>query len=392
MRAACLCVLTSLALAACDPAPAPDRDVATKAGEARGARLEATLARRRAERLDADADAASRAAGETQRRSAAMATRIQRTEAALISARARLAMVMARQARLRVTLAKKQQPMVELAAGLQTLGRRPAALTALQPGSLTDIVHLRAVMDSAAPAIRRETRVVRQALARADRLEREARAGFARIAGLSADLAQRRAELAQLLARQRVTAGDRRRAARREAGNALVLAERSRSLDELTARLASDGATRARLAALPGPALRSEAGNAMTLPASFEAAPTTITLPAAGRLVAGFGEDTGGGRRSRGIVLAPLPGAQVTSPADGRIVFADFYRGYDRIVIVDHGAGLTSVLTGLSRTDVAVGDRVVAGQPLGLAGTGDPRLGFEMLRGGTPVNPLRPTR
>jgi len=104
--------------------------------------------------------------------------------------------------------------------------------------------------------------------------------------------------------------------------------------------------------------------------------------------VAGFGAAQDGGASS-GITLAPRPGAQVVSPAAGRVVFAGPYRGYGRIAIIDHDGGWTSLVTGLSRLDVRVGDRLVGGSPLGVAGPGQPAISLELRRDGKPVNPLQ---
>jgi septal ring factor EnvC (AmiA/AmiB activator) len=110
--------------------------------------------------------------------------------------------------------------------------------------------------------------------------------------------------------------------------------------------------------------------------------PAGYQLPVAGRTVAGFGG------ASQGVTLAPRAGAQVVAPAAGRVAFAGPYRGYGRIVIVEHDSGWTSLVTGLARTDVEVGERVVAGGPLGITGQRNPTVTLELRRDGTPVNPL----
>jgi len=98
------------------------------------------------------------------------------------------------------------------------------------------------------------------------------------------------------------------------------------------------------------------------LPALPEAAvlavrpPLRFILPAQGRLVSGFGEIGAGSVRSRGVSIAAAGGAQVVSPAPGRVAFAGLYRGFGQIVIVDHGQGWTSLVTGLARLDARVGD------------------------------------
>jgi septal ring factor EnvC (AmiA/AmiB activator) len=116
-------------------------------------------------------------------------------------------------------------------------------------------------------------------------------------------------------------------------------------------------------------------------------APAGYQLPVAGRAVVGFGAPREGGP-SQGVTLVPRAGAQVVAPAAGRVAFAGAYRGYGRIAIIEHDGGWTSLVTGLARTDVAVGDRLVAGSPLGIAAQRNPAVTLELRRDGTPVNPL----
>ncbi|MBS3927355.1 MAG: peptidoglycan DD-metalloendopeptidase family protein, partial [Sphingomonadales bacterium] len=111
-------------------------------------------------------------------------------------------------------------------------------------------------------------------------------------------------------------------------------------------------------------------------------------LPAAGRLVAGFGETRPGQPQSRGLSILLSGGAQVVAPAAGRVAFAGPYKGYGLIAIIEHGGGWTSLVTGLSELDCRVGDNLVAGASLGRMGPGRPVLGFELRRAGQPVNPL----
>ncbi|MFA9201545.1 MAG: murein hydrolase activator EnvC [Cypionkella sp.] len=177
------------------------------------------------------------------------------------------------------------------------------------------------------------------------------------------------------------------------AERALALAEEARDLDGLIARLDAAGSLRAQLAALPGPLLRPpRPGASEVIPArpsptaSAAAASLGLQLPVTGRIASGFG-DSSGEVRSQGIALAPADGAQVVAPAAGRVAFAGPFRGFDRIVILEHAGGFTSLVTGLARVDVAVGEELVPGAPLGVAGSGRPLVGFELRRAGRPVNP-----
>src|SRR3546814_4737550 len=80
------------------------------------------------------------------------------------------------------------------------------------------------------------------------------------------------------------------------------------------------------------------------------------------------------------------PLAQVVAPTRGRVAFAGEYRGYGRIVIIDHGNGWTTLLAHLDRLSVEVGSIVRQGDPIGTAGRDRPRVIVELRRNGRPVN------
>ena len=73
---------------------------------------------------------------------------------------------------------------------------------------------------------------------------------------------------------------------------------------------------------------------------------------------------------SQGVTLAPRANAQVVAPAAGRVAFSVPYRGYGQIVIIEHAGGWSSLVTGLARSDVSVGEQLVDGAPIGVAGPG----------------------
>jgi septal ring factor EnvC (AmiA/AmiB activator) len=356
---------------------------------------EGRLAEGRAARLAAEAEAATEAAQKTASEAAALAARIQQAEAGIEVARARLTIARDQRARLTARLAAKQEPTARLAAALQTAARRPLALAALQPGSLEDVVHVRAVMASAVPQIRERTAALRAELDRGRALEADAARALAQLREGEGALQERRSALAALEQRQRLASRQARGAALREAERALALAEEARDLDGLVGKLGEVAVLRQELAALPGPVLR-PADLAAALPpepgpaASASApSPGTFQLPVQGRTLLGFGAKRDSGLASTGLTLAPAEGAQVVAPARGRVAFAGAYRGFGRIVIVEHAGGWTSLVTGLARVDVAVGDSVIGGSPLGRASGGTEPVTIELRRDGTPVNPLQ---
>jgi len=354
---------------------------------------QAREAEQRSVRLEREARAVTEAAEKTAREAAALAARIQQAEAGIDAAEARLRLIDGQREALQRRLAERREPLLRLTAALQKLARRPVALSALKPGSLREIVYLSAMLETTLPEVRRRTAALRAEIDRSRRLEREARQALAALQDSEAELAQRRQRLAALETRQRLASRQANSASARESERALALAEDARDLDALVERLDEAADVRAQLAALPGPVLRPAQPQAAVVSAPLPQAtatnpPAGYQLPVSGRTLAGFGSVLDTGLVSKGIAIAPRPGAQVVAPASGRVAFAGPYRGYGRIVIVEHDGGWTSLMTGLARTDVAVGDELVGGAPLGVAGGAAPVINFELRRSGQPVNPL----
>ena len=366
------------------------------------ARVQSQAARSRAEQLETQASSATATADRTSQDAAAVAARIQQAEAETAEKEAQIRLIGVQSARLRANLAQRQQPLVRLTAALELLARRPIVLALFRPGSVIDTVHMRALIDSMIPEVQRRTAALRSEIARGRILQEQMRQAQVALRGEEKVLAERRLALASLETRQRLAARDVSGSADREAERALALAEQARDLGSLVDNLGKEDDLRAKLAALPGPMMRPDrpeqaaASTQLAQDAALAASPPAppvptplpgYMLPLTGRLVAGFG-DASQGARSRGISIATQPGAQVVAPAAGRVAFAGPYRGYGQIVILAHDDSWTSLITGMAEVNVRVGDVLVAGAPLGVAGPGRPVLTLELRHDGEPVNPL----
>ena len=118
--------------------------------------------------------------------------------------------------------------------------------------------------------------------------------------------------------------------------------------------------------------------------------PGSLVRPVAGPLVARFGEVDATGSRAKGILIQTRPGATVLAPYDGQVIYRGPFRSYGEILIIQHGGGYHSVLAGLGRSDAAVGQWVLAGEPVGAMGSpqdGKARLYVELRRDGHPIDP-----
>jgi septal ring factor EnvC (AmiA/AmiB activator) len=95
----------------------------------------------------------------------------------------------------------------------------------------------------------------------------------------------------------------------------------------------------------------------------------------------------------KGIDFESAVGTPVQAVAAGSVAFAGWFRGYGRLVILDHGDRYFTIYGHLDRIAVSVGQSLAARQILGAAGdTGSlvgPRLYFEVRRGEKPLDPRR---
>lgn len=118
-------------------------------------------------------------------------------------------------------------------------------------------------------------------------------------------------------------------------------------------------------------ALAAALAGASALPASANAAPPRLRWPVTGTVLRGFREPDAAGVRRPGLVLLAAPLAVVTAPAAGPVRYAGPFLDYGYVVALEPQPGLVVVLAGLSRLEVATGDRVAEGALLGLLG-GEP--------------------
>jgi murein hydrolase activator len=94
----------------------------------------------------------------------------------------------------------------------------------------------------------------------------------------------------------------------------------------------------------------------------------------------------------RGIDIGARAGEAVRAVSDGEAVYADWYKGYGKLIILDHGSGFYTLYGNLSHVDVKKGERVAQSQVIGQAGdtgsTKGSKLYFELRRNGEAQDPL----
>ncbi len=119
-----------------------------------------------------------------------------------------------------------------------------------------------------------------------------------------------------------------------------------------------------------------------------------LRLPIKGVLVNRFGaRRSEGGPQWKGLFIRAPTGQEVRAVAGGRVVFAEWMRGFGNLLIVDHGSGYLTIYGNNESVLKAVGDPVRTGDVVATVGAtgGNPESGlyFEIRHQGRPFDPLK---
>lgn len=117
-----------------------------------------------------------------------------------------------------------------------------------------------------------------------------------------------------------------------------------------------------------------------------------LKMPVSGTITARYGMTRADGPSWKGIFIRTEPGAAVHAVANGRVVFADFLRGFGKLIIIDHGNRYMTIYGNAQSLTKRTGDNVALGDTIAKAGnTGENTetgLYFEVRHNGRAYNPL----
>jgi len=119
-----------------------------------------------------------------------------------------------------------------------------------------------------------------------------------------------------------------------------------------------------------------------------------LPWPADGKVASSFGDSYAGGKLSfNGLLINTDEASDVKAVHYGRVVFANWLRGFGLMTILDHGDGYMTLYGHSSSLYTSPGDWVEAGEAIAQAGrtggTDNPAVYFEIRHNGKPDNPRR---
>lgn len=315
----------------------------------------------------------------------------------------------ARQRTAEAALARRQSEVGRLLAATYQSGAPGAlrlALSGEDPGESARRLHYAALVSQAAA---RALDAHRARVAELGALRKAAREEAAALEAIEREQRSERGRLAsERRERQKVMdriAGELRRGRREMQLLQADEARLSRVIEEIARTLAARpvppraAAQRpAAMRAAPSPPAAPGREPAATLaPAAvdaFSALRGRLRPPVRGELVARFGAEGSKGRALRsGVFFRAAAGEPVRAIAGGRVVFADWMRGFGNLIIVDHGESYLSVYGNNEALLKRPGEAVAAGETLATAGAtgGNEETGlyFELRHVGKAFDPMQ---
>ena len=335
-----------------------------------------------------------------------MLRKIRNHEQAIESAEETLANLEAeREARL-TELASRRQDFYSTLAALQRIAFRPRAAMLATEHSPIDTLRGAMLLSTALPAVENKARAVENFLAELQILSRSIEEEREDLNAATATLKQERLRLSDLIERKQdalsITEAERQAAEARAA----ELARKAETLRQLMALATKEAQAEDQAASgddadsLDGASPSASQQAARTLdapsPVRFLAEEKAqLLLPIDGTITARFGQPIARGpnrgQPAKGLTIRAKSSAQVVAPFDGKVVYAGSFRSYGQILIIDHGGRYHTLLAGLHEISAAVGQWVLAGEPIATMSPLDnqqPELYLELRRTGEAIDPL----
>ena len=329
----------------------------------------------------------------------AIASEVQALERRLSAIETRLVNLREDEAETVADLDTRRVALSDILAALQSLERNKPPAVLVRPDDAVEAARSAMLLGSVLPELETQMAGLRVQLSALTEVRENIEREQADLAATSESLATEEANLDALITERGEVArqlAEQAQSDRREVAGYAAEAENLRGLiNRLTRQFSS-----------AFPILR-PSPNAPPVVSRFAEAIGNLRLPAAGRLLAHFGDTLEPGTHSQGVAVATRPGARVTAPFDSEIVFAQSYRGYGQLLILSPGDGYLILMSGLARIDGVVGQQLLAGEPVGIMGSeilapnvrrwavssdrveeGEPVLYLEMREDGEPVDPL----
>jgi septal ring factor EnvC (AmiA/AmiB activator) len=342
-----------------------------------------------------------------------VAARVRGVEGRISDTESRLRTLDQRETLIRNSLDARRAETTEVLAALQRAGRRAPPALMVRPEDALQSLRTAMLLGAVVPEMRARAERLIGDLGNLVAIRKETAEQKERLLADRDSMTTDQQRLAALIDERQRKQSDVEKDIEAERRRAIDLSRQADSLRDLIAKMEQDLKTAAKAAAAAAAAAKvaeAKAANPKNTVAlkdpgrlapaiAFASAKGLLPMPVNGPKLRSFGGSDGTGGVERGISVAARPGAQVTTPCDGWVVYSGPFRSYGQLLILNAGGGYHVLLAGMERISVNIGQFVLTGEPVGTMGTASqvasilaaapsqPVLYIEFRKDNTPIDP-----
>jgi len=292
-----------------------------------------------------------------------------------------------------ISLGKKlknhNEQIINIVAAMENLSLHPLDTMIFMPMTPTEILRSGIILREAVPMVKNSAEKVSSDLNEVRELRKIIENQYREIKVSSRKLNEKSAYMDSLMKHKRQLQKKFENKSLEAEKKSSELAQKASDLKELLDRLNEEKQRRKKELANRSGKNNPQKNNAIFTDSNFAKALGQLPYPIRGNIIKRYGETNETGMQNRGVTIKGRKGARVIAPYDGTVLFSGPFRGYGEMIIIDHSENYMTLLAGMERIDINVGQALLAGEPVGvMSSTEEPTLYMEIRRDGHPVNPL----
>ncbi len=295
------------------------------------------------------------------------------------------------------SLDKERAALANLIIALERIRRLPPSTLIARPGAPLETAQAVTVLSAIVPELNARAAVLKDKLAELEKIQADLEENKTEIAGQTEKLKTEKEKMDALMKARQKAFTETQSDLKSQEQTIANLSRQARNLRDLIDKLEQQKRAEARKRARAKekkdgdtPARRRPAIDDDKIDATLPALGSS-RMPVAGKLLTSFGEKDNIGATSEGVRIESRPGSVVVAPLGGIVRYAGPFKTYGTIILLEHKNNYHSLVAGLGRIGVRVGQSVDSGEPLGSLGGDGARatLYYELRLNGQPINPAR---
>lgn len=301
-------------------------------------------------------------------------------------------------------LMEEKKHFSDLLLAVQRLSRTPPEAFLAKPGAPIDTARANLILKSTLPSIKKQSDIISGHLRELEETEVALTAKKENLSKLSITLKDKNKDLNKLVDERKDIYQNYLKESKEQASEIAKLSAQADSLKEILADIEKQERF---IRALPTPSVKPNLMTekppaqktsphtkpvqkiaAVTVPRNIEA-----HLPTPGRILIGFGQKNEFGVTNKGITIQGRADATVTTPFSGVVRFSGPFKKHRNLLIIEHHDGSMSLIDGMDRTNVVVGQALISGEPVGTMrgakNSPHSELYYELRKNGRPIDPMK---